>query len=135
MAKFSKYVGLDTHKDTIAVSVADACGGSARFFGEVANRPAAIKKLMKRLSGDGEVVSYVALVIHCDDQCNIGATYRRCSCTSISLYHVAIQCHRSLAECFEIGCCPKRPAYKALDFLRASALFAARRFSCRTRMG
>ena len=34
MQKFSKYVGLDTHKETIAVSVADAGGGSARFFGE-----------------------------------------------------------------------------------------------------
>jgi hypothetical protein len=29
MEKFSKYVGLDTHKDTIAVSVAEACGGRA----------------------------------------------------------------------------------------------------------
>jgi transposase len=58
MAKFSKYAGLDTHKDTIAVSVADACGGSARFFGEVANTPAAINKLIKRLSPDGEVVSF-----------------------------------------------------------------------------
>ena len=26
MAKFSKYVGLDTHKETITVSVADAGG-------------------------------------------------------------------------------------------------------------
>ena len=58
MEKFSKYVGLDTHKDTIAVSVVDAGGGSARFFGEVANRPAAIKKLIKRFSPDGEVVSF-----------------------------------------------------------------------------
>lgn len=58
MAKFSKYIGLDTHKETITVSVADAGGGSARFFGEVANRPAAIKKLIRRLSPDGEVVSF-----------------------------------------------------------------------------
>lgn len=58
MQKFSKYVGLDTHKETITVSVADAGGGSARFFGEVANRPAAIRKLLQRLSPQGEVVSY-----------------------------------------------------------------------------
>jgi len=58
MEKFSKYVGLDTHKETIAVSVADAAGGKARYFGEVANRPAALGKLMRRLSPDGEVVSY-----------------------------------------------------------------------------
>jgi len=58
MEKFSRYVGLDTHKDTIAVAVADASGGQARYFGEIANRPGAISKLMKRLSPDGEVVSY-----------------------------------------------------------------------------
>ncbi len=58
MGKFSKYVGLDTHKETIAVSVADTAGGKARYFGEVANRPAAIKQLIQRLSPQGEVVSY-----------------------------------------------------------------------------
>lgn len=58
MGKFSKYVGLDTHKETIAVSVADAAGGKARYFGEVANRPAAIKKLIQQLSPEGEVVSF-----------------------------------------------------------------------------
>jgi len=58
MRKFSKYVGLDTHKETIAVSVADGLGGKARYFGEVANRPEAIKKLLKRLSPEGELVSY-----------------------------------------------------------------------------
>ena len=58
MGKFSKYVGLDTHKETIAVSIADAGGGKARYFGEVANRPAAIKKLLDELSREGEVVSF-----------------------------------------------------------------------------
>lgn len=58
MEKFSKYVGLDTHKDTIAVAVAEAAGGQARYFGEISNRPSAVAKLLKRLSPDGEVVSY-----------------------------------------------------------------------------
>ena len=30
MKEFSKYVGLDVHKETIAVSVADAHGGEVR---------------------------------------------------------------------------------------------------------
>ena len=29
MNQFIKYVGLDTHKDTIAVAIADAAGGQA----------------------------------------------------------------------------------------------------------
>lgn len=58
MGKFSKYVGLDTHKETIAVGVADGAGGKARYFGEIANTPAAIDKLLRRFSPDGEVVSY-----------------------------------------------------------------------------
>jgi len=58
MYEFSKYVGLDTHKDTIAVAVSDACGGKARYFGEIANTPEAITKLAKKLSPDGEVISF-----------------------------------------------------------------------------
>jgi transposase len=58
MKEFSKYVGMDTHKETIAVSVVDGSGGKARYFGEIANRPGAIKQLLKRLSPEGEVVSF-----------------------------------------------------------------------------
>jgi transposase len=58
MSEFSKYVGLDTHKETIAVAVADAIGGKARFYGEIANTPEAIKKLVKQLCPDGEVISF-----------------------------------------------------------------------------
>jgi len=58
MDKFSKYVGLDTHKDTIAVAIADGSGGRPRFYGEIANTPAALSKLMKSLSSTGEVVAF-----------------------------------------------------------------------------
>ena len=34
MNEFSKYVGLDVHKETIAVSVAEANGGELRYVGE-----------------------------------------------------------------------------------------------------
>jgi len=58
MKEFSKYVGLDTHKETIAVAVADARGGKTRYYGEIANTPEAIRKLVKKLCPDGEVLSF-----------------------------------------------------------------------------
>ena len=58
MNEFSKYVGLDTHKETIAVAVADALGGKVRYYGEIANTPEAIQKLVKQLCPDGEVISF-----------------------------------------------------------------------------
>ena len=58
MNEFSKYVGLDTHKDTIAVAISDACGGKPRYYGEIVNTPEAITKLAKKLSPDGEVLSF-----------------------------------------------------------------------------
>ena len=33
MAKFSKYIGLDVHKETIAVGIGDARGGPPRYWG------------------------------------------------------------------------------------------------------
>ena len=58
MDKFSKYVGLDTHKDTIAVAIAQAGGGAPRYYGEIANTPEAIARLVKTLTPDGEVLSF-----------------------------------------------------------------------------
>lgn len=58
MKEFSKYVGLDTHKETIAVAVADALGGKARYYGEIRNTPEAVGKLLQKLSPDGEVISF-----------------------------------------------------------------------------
>ena len=39
MKQFSKYVGLDVHKETIAVAVAvaESDGGEVRYFGEIGN--------------------------------------------------------------------------------------------------
>jgi len=58
MNQFIKYVGLDTHKDTIAVAIADIAGGKPRYYGEIANTPTALTKLIKDVSPNGEVVSY-----------------------------------------------------------------------------
>ena len=49
MKEFSKYVGMDVHKATIAVSIAEAGGGEVRYLGEIANSAEAIAKLVKQL--------------------------------------------------------------------------------------
>ncbi len=47
---FSAYLGLDVHKDTIAVAIADGVrGGEARFFGEIGNTPDAVAAMLKKL--------------------------------------------------------------------------------------
>jgi transposase len=56
MKEFSKYVGLDVHKETIAVSVADANDGEVRYYGEIANTPDALSKLVRQLKkGDARL--------------------------------------------------------------------------------
>jgi hypothetical protein len=45
----STYVGLDVHKETIAVAVAEGYGGEVRSLGLMPNRPEAIRNLVRRL--------------------------------------------------------------------------------------
>ena len=47
MQEPSKFVGLDVHKETIAVSVAEAHGGEVRNVGEIRNTPEAVVKLTR----------------------------------------------------------------------------------------
>jgi transposase len=58
MNEFIKYVGLDVHKETIAVSVAVANGGEVRYWGEIVNTPQAIEKLIKQLRKDGAELKF-----------------------------------------------------------------------------
>ena len=45
----SKYVGLDVHKATIAVAVADEGRGEVRSYGTIKNTPEAVAQLVKQL--------------------------------------------------------------------------------------
>src|SRR5690349_19588035 len=51
VGKTTAYIGLDVHKDTIAVALAEAgLRGEVREYGKIANTPAAVKTLATRLA-------------------------------------------------------------------------------------
>jgi transposase len=62
MKKGTRFVGLDVHKDTIAVAVAEAERGvEIRSFGTIANEGDAIRRLIRKLEGpEGLHVCYEA---------------------------------------------------------------------------
>ena len=48
-------VGLDVHKDSIAIGVADAAGGAGRFVGRIGHDRAQLAKALRRLGGKSEL--------------------------------------------------------------------------------
>lgn len=50
--RYALYVGLDVHKDTLAVAVAAPGRGEPWYRGEIANTPKALTKLVRRLAGE-----------------------------------------------------------------------------------
>ena len=59
MADTTIFVGLDVHKETIAVAMAPASPGAAfSYYGAIANTTEALRKLCKKLSADGETLEF-----------------------------------------------------------------------------
>jgi transposase len=49
----TKYVGMDVHKETIAVAIAKEGRGEAVYYGEIANNAEAIRKLVTKVTSNG----------------------------------------------------------------------------------
>jgi len=58
MEKYSKYIGLDVHKEAISVAIADTKDKEVRYFGEIPNNDESLKKLVRQLKKDGAVLSF-----------------------------------------------------------------------------
>ena len=59
MEKSITYIGLDVHKNTIAVAVAESgLRKEVRDYGTIANTPAALKKLITKLAGTGHELRF-----------------------------------------------------------------------------
>jgi transposase len=58
MKEFNKYVGLDVHKATIAVSIAEGAGTEVRYQGEMPNTIEALGKLVRHLGKGGATLSF-----------------------------------------------------------------------------
>ena len=58
MTEFSAYVGLNVHKDTIAVAVAVAGRQEPVYRGEIKNQRRSVLRLVRSVSPDGEPVSF-----------------------------------------------------------------------------
>ena len=57
MHEYSKHIGLDVHKATIAVAIAEI-DGPPMTYGTISNTPGQISKLVKKLTAGGEVAAF-----------------------------------------------------------------------------
>ena len=59
MAETITFIGLDVHKETIAVALAEACKrGEIRNYGTIANTPTALKALVGKLAKSGSTLRF-----------------------------------------------------------------------------
>lgn len=58
MKQSTKFIGIDMHKATLAVAVADGDGGEVRYLGEIANTAEAVTQLVRQLRKGAAKLSF-----------------------------------------------------------------------------
>ena len=58
MSEYKAYVGLDVHKDTIAVALARPGRADPEWHGTIANRRSALRRVIDRLAPKGETLNF-----------------------------------------------------------------------------
>ena len=57
MKTFKAYVGLDVHKETITVAIADGRSSDVRFYGTIKNTPDAVAAMIKKLGRSAQTTA------------------------------------------------------------------------------
>lgn len=58
MKKCSKFIGMDVHRDSISVAVAEGDGGEVRYWGNIHPTPEGLRDLVRKLSRDGHDLAF-----------------------------------------------------------------------------
>lgn len=79
------FVGLDVHKDTIAVAVADGQpGGEVRFWGNIENSPERVRALAEKLAGRYSRIEFTYEAGPCGYEIYRGLTDRGLACRVVA---------------------------------------------------
>src|SRR5712691_12969798 len=86
MADRITYVGLDVHKESIVVAVAEGgLRGEVREYGRIANTAAALDRLLRKLGGDGMTLRFCYEAGPCGIQRRLSAQGQECVVVAPSL--------------------------------------------------
>jgi transposase len=85
MDRTQAFVGLDVHKDTIAVAIADSQpGGEVRFWGTIENSPARLRSLVEKLAGRYQWIEFTYEAGPCGYEIYRGLTESGLACRVVA---------------------------------------------------